>query len=132
MPVVSFRTCPATIFAPDKGTSSDVGLGGHRMTQFALILFSGSVPGEEVQSTRPVWGATYGIGTSRSLFCFNPRAPHGARIHRSGPVAASLDGFNPRAPSGARRFYCSSFSLSILACPLCELCQKQMWGTPRK
>ena len=84
-----------------------------------------NIPGE-FQSTRPARGATYQPPISdRHEPCFNPRAPHGARLRsdsrdanlRSVSIHAPRTGrdymhwgcdfgawcFNPRAPHGARR-----------------------------
>ena len=57
------------------------------------------------QSTRPVRGATF--WTDRldiKTYCFNPRAPCGARPSPT-DLIASRESFNPRAPCGARPLY---------------------------
>ena len=56
----------------------------------------------EFQFTRPAWGATKRcISVDLYMFCFNSRAPHGARL---GCLCALciMVGFNSRAPHGAR------------------------------
>ena len=58
----------------------------------------------QFQSTRPVWGATPRMRSTRAATAhFNPRAPCGARPRQpSGGIPER--NFNPRAPCGARLF----------------------------
>ena len=57
------------------------------------------------QSTRPVWGATCAEAAAlRVVGDFNPRAPCGARL-LSPSITIFLPDFNPRAPCGARPIY---------------------------
>ena len=56
---------------------------------------------EHFQSTRPVGGATTIDGVYPVLFCFNPRAPWGARPGRAGSTAASCLFQSTRPVGGA-------------------------------
>ena len=77
------------------------------------------------QSTRPVWGATYGavcIPTGKPYF--NPRAPYGARPKLILPSPELIRYFNPRAPYGARR----SFFIPLLASITEFQSTRPVWG----
>ena len=57
------------------------------------------------QSTLPARGATIrNRAVNRMVADFNPRSPHGERLHRS-DVRHGRAHFNPRSPHGERQFY---------------------------